>query len=71
MKNGLKILQEKKTEKILFDERQSFLKQNSEYRHFLKKSMEFFRVDSQSKVDSLSMKVPKVIQRIEEKQLKQ
>jgi hypothetical protein len=48
------------------NDRKEFMKQNKEYRKFLKKSLEFFRHDSIQKVDAMSMKMPSIINQMEQ-----
>jgi hypothetical protein len=42
----------------LYYDKKEYMNQNSEYRMFLKKSLEVFRSESNSKVEAYNIKVP-------------
>lgn len=45
----------------MYYDKKEFMNQNSDYRMFLKKSLEVFRTESNSKVESYNIKVPEII----------
>lgn len=41
--------------------KKDFLSQNRDYRKFLQKSLDHFKAESDARIDSLGMKVPKIL----------